>query len=176
MLKRFTQSYIRRRWLDFRNGHSIYLAFLLALVNFLLIVYNFAIKQLPYGIGNHLNLPIFVLIFSAIYIPTAIMIGYWHRKHQYSVENETLIKENWVWAWISQYQIRLIKGKTTAKEDEFVINYLNEILRRTNKHELVGKIENDAALPFPEEVLKDNDNLANNDALSKEDKARKKSV
>ncbi|MGN6350943.1 MAG: hypothetical protein ACTHL3_05720, partial [Candidatus Nitrosocosmicus sp.] len=99
MLKRFTQNFIRRRWLDFRNGHSIYLAFLLALVNFLLIVYNFAIKQLPFGIGNHLNLPIFVLIFSAIYIPAAIMIGYWHRKHQYSVENETLIKENWVWAW-----------------------------------------------------------------------------
>lgn len=176
MIKRLTQTFIRRRWLDFRNGHSIYLAFLLALVNFLLIAYNFAIKQLPFGIGNHLNLPIFVLIFSAIYIPAAIMIGYWHRKHQYSVENETLIKENWVWAWISQYQIRLIKGKTTAKEDEFVINYLNEILRRTNKHELVGNTDNDAALPFPEEVLKDNDDLANNEALSKEEKARNKSI
>jgi hypothetical protein len=81
------------------------------------------------------------------------MIGYWHRKHQYSVENETLIRENWVWAWISQYQIRLIKGKTTAKEDEFVINYLNEILKRTNKHELVG---DDDVTPFPtDELIKD---------------------
>ena len=93
------------------------------------------------------------------------MIGYWHRKHQYSVENEALIKENWVWAWISQYQIRLIKGKTTPKEDEYVLNYLNEILRRTNKHELVG---NDSdILPFPEEVLKDVDPLPKKDSLPK---------
>jgi len=156
---------MRRRWLDFRNGHSIYLAFLLALINFILITYNFAIKQLPFGIGSHLNLPIFVILFSAIYIPLSIMIGYWHRKHQYSVENEALIKENWVWAWISQYQIRLIKGKTTPKEDEYVLNYLNEILRRTNKHELVG---NDSdILPFPEEVLKDADPLPKKDSLPK---------
>jgi len=156
---------MRRRWLDFRNGHSIYLAFLLALINFILITYNFAIKQLPFGIGSHLNLPIFIILFSAIYIPLSIMIGYWHRKHQYSVENEALIKENWVWAWISQYQIRLIKGKTTPKEDEYVLNYLNEILRRTNKHELVG---NDSdILPFPEEVLKDADPLPKKDSLPK---------
>ena len=156
---------MRRRWLDFRNGHSIYLAFLLALINFILITYNFAIKQLPFGIGGHLNLPIFIILFSAIYIPLSIMIGYWHRKHQYSVENEALIKENWVWAWISQYQIRLIKGKTTPKEDEYVLNYLNEILRRTNKHELVG---NDSdILPFPEEVLKDADPLPKKDSLPK---------
>ncbi len=154
---------MRRRWLDFRNGHSIYLAFLLALINFILITYNFAIKQLPFGIGSHLNLPIFIILFSAIYIPLSIMIGYWHRKHQYSVENEALIKENWVWAWISQYQIRLIKGKTTPKEDEYVLNYLNEILRRTNKHELVGN-DNDI-LPFPEEVLKDVDPLPKNEIL-----------
>lgn len=153
MKKKFNQTFIRRRWLDFRNGHSIYLAFLLAFINFILITYNFAIKQLPFGIGSHLTLPIFVIIFFLIYVPGSIMIGYWHRKHQYSVENETLIRENWVWAWISQYQIRLIKGKTTQKEDEFVINYLNEILKRTNKHELVG---DDDITPFPtDELIKD---------------------
>jgi hypothetical protein len=68
-----------------------------------------------------------------------MLIGYWHRKHQYSVENEALINQNWVWAWIMQYQIRLIKSKTTRKEDEFVMNYLNDILKRTNKTELMAK-------------------------------------
>lgn len=68
-----------------------------------------------------------------------MLIGYWHRKHQYSVENEALINQNWVWAWIMQYQIRLIKSKTTRKEDEFVLNYLNDILKRTNKTELMAK-------------------------------------
>jgi hypothetical protein len=70
-----------------------------------------------------------------------MLIGYWHRKHQYSVENEALINQNWVWAWIMQYQVRLIKGKTTKKEDEFVMNYLNDILKRTNKTELMAHDE-----------------------------------
>jgi hypothetical protein len=35
----------------------------------------------------------------------------------------------------------LIKGKTTKKEDEFVMNYLNDILKRTNKTELMAHDE-----------------------------------
>ena len=128
--------YIKRRWLDFRNGHSIYLVFLLSLVNFILIVYNFAILKIPF-ISSFLNLPLFILIFFLIYIPAAILIGYWHRRNQYAVENEALIQENWIFAWIAIYQIRLIKGKTTPEEDEAVLNYLNSILIRTKKDDLL---------------------------------------
>jgi hypothetical protein len=172
MLKKINRTYFRRRWLDFRNGHSIYLAFLLTFVNFILITYNFAIKQLPFGIGNHLNLPLFVIIFALLYIPSSIMIGYWHRKHQYSVENEALIKENWVWAWISLYQIRLIRGKTSPHEDEIIIKYLNEILKGSNKHELMGKDNNDILPNPPEEILNDITQLTNKDEnqLRKEEK------
>ena len=128
--------FIRRRWLDFRNGHSIYLVFLLTLVNFILIVYNFAILKVPL-ISSFLNLPLFVIIFFLIYVPLAIIIGYWHRRNQYAVENEALLQENWIWAWISLYQIRLIKGKTTSTEDLAVITYLNNILKRTKKDDLL---------------------------------------
>jgi hypothetical protein len=128
--------YIKRRWLDFRNGHSIYLVFLLSLVNFILIVYNFAILKIPF-ISSFLNLPLFIVIFFLIYIPAAILIGYWHRRNQYAVENEALIQENWIFAWIAIYQIRLIKGKTTPEEDEAVLIYLNNILTRTKKDDLL---------------------------------------
>jgi len=128
--------YIKRRWLDFRNGHSIYLVFLLSLVNFILIVYNFAILKVPF-ISGFLNLPLFIVIFFLIYIPAAILIGYWHRRNQYAVENEALIQENWIFAWIAIYQIRLIKGKTSPEEDEAVLNYLNSILIRTKKDDLL---------------------------------------
>ena len=128
--------FIRRRWLDFRNGHSIYLVFLLTLVNFILIVYNFAILKVPL-ISSFLNLPLFVIFFFLIYVPLAIIIGYWHRRNQYAVENEALLQENWIWAWISLYQIRLIKGKTTSTEDLAVITYLNNILKRTKKDDLL---------------------------------------
>jgi hypothetical protein len=149
MRPKLSRGFIRRRWLDFRNGHSIYLAFLLTFINFILISYNFLIKQLPFGIGDSMTLPSFILLFVLIYIPTAITLGVWHRKHQYSVENEALLRQNWMWAWISQYQIRLIKGKTNPKEDEYIINYLNDILIRTNKSELLGDDNN--VSPFPKE-------------------------
>ena len=128
--------HIKRRWLDFRNGHSIYLVFLLTLVNFILIVYNFAIIKIP-TLSTILNLPLFILIFFLVYVPIAIIIGYWHKRNQYAVENEALLQENWIWAWIMQYEIRLIKGKTTSHEDEVVVNYLTNILKRTNKEHLL---------------------------------------
>src|SRR3954470_13730684 len=96
------EQFLRRRWLDFRNGHSIYLAFVLTFINFILISYNFAVKELV------LKFPFlqpiadsqvgFALLFIAIYVPAAIIIGYWHRRNQYSVENEAMLKENWIWA------------------------------------------------------------------------------
>ena len=128
--------YIRRRWLDFRNGHSVYLVFLLTLVNFILIVYNFAILKIPV-LSTYLNLPLFVLIFFLVYVPMAIIIGYWHRRNQYAVENEAMTQENWIMAWLGIYQIRLIQGKTRPIEDEAVLNYLNSILIRTKKDDLV---------------------------------------
>ena len=128
--------YIRRRWLDFRNGHSIYLVFLLTLVNFILIVYNFAILKIPV-LSTYLNLPLFVLIFFLVYVPLAIIIGYWHRRNQYAVENEAMAQENWIMAWLGIYQIRLIQGKTRPIEDEAVLNYLNSILIRTKKDDLL---------------------------------------
>lgn len=128
--------YIRRRWLDFRNGHSIYLVFLLTLVNFILIVYNFAIVKIPV-LSTYLNLPLFVLIFFLVYVPLAIIIGYWHRRNQYSVENEAMTQENWIMAWLGIYNIRLIQGKTRPIEDEAVLNYLNSILIRTKKDDLM---------------------------------------
>ncbi|HEU5119747.1 MAG TPA: hypothetical protein VFT71_02065 [Candidatus Nitrosocosmicus sp.] len=149
---RINQRFIRRRWLDFRNGHSIYLIFLLTFTNFILITYNFAIKQIPI-LGDTISLPMFIVLFALFYIPVSMLIGYWHRKHQYSVENEALINQNWVWAWIMQYQIRLIKGKTTKKEDEFVIHYLNDILKRTNKTELMAQDEDSASSSKGEEKI-----------------------
>ena len=128
--------FIRRRWLDFRNGHGIYLVFLLSIVNFILIVYNFAIVKIPV-LSTFLNLPLFVLIFFLVYVPMAIIIGYWHRRNQYAVENEAMTQENWIMAWLGIYQIRLIQGKTRPIEDEAVLNYLNSILIRTKKDDLL---------------------------------------
>lgn len=145
------EQFFRRRWLDFRNGHSIYLAFVLTFINFILITYNFAVTKivnaLPFLNGIADSLLAFTLLFIVIYVPAAILIGYWHRRNQYSVENEALLKENWVWAWVMRYEIRLIQGKTTPEENEKMVNYLEMILKRQKKDALMAP---DNLPPVPE--------------------------
>lgn len=130
--------FFRRRWLDFRNGHSIYLAFVLSFINFILIVYNLGISSIPVLNQALSNVWVFAAIFIFVYIPAAILIGYWHRKKQYSVENEAWLQENWIWAWISSYQIRLIEGKATPEETKQVKEYLEAILKKQKKEFLIG--------------------------------------
>jgi len=130
--------FLHRRWLDFRNGHSIYLAFTMAFTNFILISYNFAIKEISFLNEIFVNLTFFILVFIAIYIPAAMGFGYWHRRKQYVVENEAWIQENWIAAWIWRYQIRLIQGKTNPKEDAELLLFLERILKRHKKDAIIN--------------------------------------
>jgi len=74
-------SFLKRRWSDFRNGHGIYLAFLLGFSNFILISYKFFVSEL-----FPMHLWQFVVLFIAVYIPGAIFLGHWHRKTQLPIE------------------------------------------------------------------------------------------
>lgn len=125
---------MQKGWLDFRNGHSVYLSFILTFMNSIFIVYHFAISQFPFMGNISYNIGMFALIFLGLYIPAAVIIGYWHRRHQWTVENEALLQENWVWAWIARYQIRLIEGKATEAETKQVMDYLEAILQRQKKN------------------------------------------
>jgi len=129
--------FLRKRWLDFRNGHSIYLAFVLTFVNFILIAYTFAISKLSFLHGIMDNIIVFALVFIGIYVPAAAILGYWHRRNQYSVENEAMMQENWISAWTTVYLIRLIEGKATPQETKEITNYLTMILKRQNKMHLL---------------------------------------
>jgi hypothetical protein len=149
--------YLRRRWLDFRNGHGLYLGFAMGFVNFILIAYNFAIKKIPVLDNLFSNTLTFSLFFIAVYIPLSIIIGSFHRKHQYVVENEALYRENWIWAWIARYQIRQLQGKTTPEENDKIMQYLDFILKRHKKEGLMGLEEKFDEVESLDEKIKSND-------------------
>src|SRR5205085_6072466 len=107
MLRRF----MLKRWLDFRMGHGVYLAFFMSLVNFVIITYSFAIEKNSYLHGTFTSMTTFALFFIAVYIPGAMLVGYWHRRHQYRVEAEVSIQEDWISAWIFRYFVRLVQDK-----------------------------------------------------------------
>ena len=123
-------SWLRRRWLDFRQGHSIYLAFLIMFANFITIQYSLMIDRIPAFSALFSNVWVFVVAFIAIYMPLAIVIGFWHRKSQWKVEQEAMFNENVVQATMYLFLINLIEGKATEKERQEMKVMLEKIIKK----------------------------------------------
>jgi hypothetical protein len=128
-----SHNWVRRRWLDFRNGHSIYLIFIMTFANFVTIQYQLLLQRVPAIHQLNINIWIFAIIFVAIYIPLGMIIGYWHRKNQFSVEAEALFNQNQIGATINLFLIDLIDGKVTEEEKQHMRKYLLKIMKRDER-------------------------------------------
>jgi len=127
-------NFFRIRWLDFQQGHGIYLAFFIYFADSILIQYNLLIDRLPFldpFIGA--NIIGFAIIFIALYVPLAIIIGYWHRKSQWTVEVEALFKENKVGAVMWLFLIDMVEGKINEKEKREMREMLLKITKEKGK-------------------------------------------
>jgi uncharacterized membrane protein YedE/YeeE len=116
--------------LDFRQGQGIYLGFLIYFADSILIQYALFIERFPFIdwlVGG--NIVGFAITFIALYVPLAIIIGYWHRKSQWKIEVEALFKENEVGATMWLFVIDLVDGKVTEKE----MQEMREMLLRITK-------------------------------------------
>lgn len=122
------------RWLDFRHGQGIYLGFFIYFADTILIQYALLIEKFPF-IDSLLgaNLVGFAIIFIALYVPLAIIIGYWHRKSQWTVEVEALFKENKVGAMMWLFVIDLVEGKINEKEKKEMREMLLKITKGKGK-------------------------------------------
>jgi len=69
-----------RAWFYFRNGWSIYFAFIFAAINTLTVTYFLAIERVPFLIAIFPSFIHYVVIVSSIGIPLLITIGYIHWK------------------------------------------------------------------------------------------------
>jgi hypothetical protein len=129
MIYSFTSDWVRRRWLDFRNGHSIYLVFAMTFANFITIQYQLLIDQLPYLSNIFNSIWIFAIFFILAYVPVSIVLGYWHRKSQWKVEQDALFRENKVGAIMWMYVIDLIEGKVSEEDRKLMRDALLKITR-----------------------------------------------
>jgi hypothetical protein len=78
----------------------------------------------------------FAIIFIASYVPLAIIIGYWHRKSQWTVEVEALFKENPLGATMWLFVIDLVEGKINEKEKKEMREMLLKIIKGKGKSKL----------------------------------------
>jgi hypothetical protein len=135
---------VRRRWLDFRQGHTIYLVFAMTFLNFITIQYALLIDRVPALNSIFSNLWVFALVFIGAYMPLAIVIGYWHRKTQWKVEQEAMFNENVVQARLWLFMIRLVQGKVSEKERAEMQEMLEKIIKKQPKDELPKKSDTEA--------------------------------
>lgn len=138
-------SWVRRRWLDFRQGHTIYLVFAMTFLNFITIQYALLIDRVPALSSIFSNLWVFAIVFIGAYMPLAIIIGYWHRKTQWKVEQEAMFSENVVQARLWLFMIRLVQGKISEKEQTEMQEMLEKIIKKQPKDELPKKSDTEAA-------------------------------
>ncbi len=118
-------SFGRRRWVNLRAGHSIYLIFALTFMNFILIFHRLLIERVDFLSEIFSSLWIFGLIFLIVYIPVAVLIGHWHRKTQVKVETELWLRQNPMLAKWFRVLIDIQIGKASEEE----IDHLQKLIR-----------------------------------------------
>ena len=129
------EGWIRRRWWEFRQGHSTYLIFLLTFMNFVLIAYRLLIERIPFIQELFPQLWIFVLTFVLGYIPLSIIIGNWHRRTQLRVETTINVLENPLWAKMFRTMLDVQTGKASKEEIEKVRELLLSIEKKLDYYE-----------------------------------------
>ena len=132
MVNNMSSSWLRKRWFDFRLGHSVYLIFILSFSNFILIFHRLLIERIDFLNGFFSELWIFVLIFVVIYFPISIAIGAWHRKTQIKVENEQALLNNPFMARNFRMMIDIMEGKASKEEIEKFREFLTKIEKKSD--------------------------------------------
>jgi len=122
-----SDQWFRRRWLDFRFGHTVYLIFALTFANFVLIFHRLLIERVESLNEIFSNLWIFAVVFVIIYIPVSIGVGAWHRRTQLRVEQEQIMMQNPFVARIFRILVDMIDGKASKEEIEKFRKLLKKI-------------------------------------------------
>jgi hypothetical protein len=125
------KNWFKRRWLDFRNGHGIYLVFLMTVAQFLIIQYRLLLNNIP--LFHSIPLWVFTIVFVVMYVPLGAIIGYWHRRTQYNVDNQTHFERNPIGATMYLFLFDLIDGKVTEEEKRQMRRYLLKIMRQPER-------------------------------------------
>ena len=125
-------NWFRKRWFDFRLGHSVYLIFLLSFSNFILIFHRLLIERVDFLDNIFSELWMFIVLFIVIYFPIAIVVGAWHRKTQIKIENEQALLNNPFMARNFRMMIDIIEGRASKDEIEKFREFLAKIEKKSD--------------------------------------------
>ena len=124
---------LRKMWWDGRMGHSSYLMFMLQLVNFLLITYNFLIEGNKVFESFVTNMWVFGTIMMIFYIPISILIGKWHTDTQIREEMKMKMFQDPITAKMIKGLLDVKEGKADKNEIKEFREFLIEIEKKDIK-------------------------------------------
>jgi len=75
MLLRKVARIMRDMWIYFKKGHGGYFVFILGMLNFVVLQYNLFIERIPFLKQYFPHMLSFIILFSFIYFPLAIILG-----------------------------------------------------------------------------------------------------
>jgi len=103
------QNLAYRTWFYFRQGWSIYFAFIIAAVNTMITTYYLAIEKIPSLNSIFPSFEYYLATFVLIGIPLLIIIGYFHFKRTagFAAETEVFVESN-------PYMYRIRPGHDTV--------------------------------------------------------------
>ena len=124
------EEWLRRRWLDFRNGNSSYLRFGFGFSNTIIIAYFFLIEKVYFFGDWVVSIEIFGILFMLIYVPVSIIVGFWHIKSQSRTEVGTTMQENPLVAKTFYLILRMSQNKVSKKELEEMHAFYERIINK----------------------------------------------
>jgi hypothetical protein len=137
---------IFRAWFYFRNGWSLYFAFIFAAINTLTVTYYLAIDKIPELLNIFPSFSIYVGLVMSLGIPILVLIGYIHYKRSPAYKSEASIGYE-----VNPYIRRnLINSELSL---DLNLKILDLIIKLSNKEELNKDNLN--------EIKKDTQNLSN---------------
>ena len=129
-----TAPWVRRRWQDFRFGHTLYLIFALSFSNFILIFHRLLIERVESLNEIFSDLWFFAIVFILLYFPISIGIGAFHRRTQIRVESEQNLLNNPFMARNFRMLVDIIEGKASKEDIEQFRNLLKKIEKKTDSN------------------------------------------
>ena len=132
-----------RAWFYFRNGWSLYFAFVFAAINTLTVTYYLAIEKIPLLLVIFPSFAHYVVITSGIAIPFLIFIGYAHYKRTAAFRSEADISME-----TNPYQRRMVVNtesilRLNLKLIDIILK--SPIIDKSSKEDLesITKIQNE---------------------------------
>lgn len=86
--------FMRRRFLDFKNGHGGYLIYFISFVQFIIVSYSLYISGHPSLVAVFPTVYHWIGFFLASYLPLAVIIGHLHLKKQVPTEAKQATQAN----------------------------------------------------------------------------------